>query len=345
MVMQKITPTWALLYRYKAHHVLLWICYFVFWMFVYKDNYKSLLSLFFITSSYFVFCAATFYGTVYFLLPRYLYYRRYVAFFTFFILLLLMCSSGLAVVLYHLFGRYAPEVEIHGSRVFFIALSSIGTIVGILAAAKLVIERVQGEQRARQLEKDHLAGELQYLKAQVNPHFLFNAINSVYFLIRKNPEHAAATLIKLSDLLRYQLYDCTGEKIAIEKEIEYLNNFIALEKIRKGEKVKVTFEQQGNLSGFEIAPFLLIPFFENAFKYVSTVSVHENAIHIVLKRDNDQLVALIDNTTDNIIHQGVGGIGLKNVRRRLELLYPGKHSLEIGDGVGLYSVHLSLTIV
>lgn len=322
----------------------LWIVYFAFWIFIYKDYYKSLISVAAVTGIYFVFTAIAFYVAVYYLLPRFLYNSRYAMFFVLFFLLLLICSSGLATTLYLIFRQYSPEVESNIKGVFSIALVSIGTMVGVLAAIKLVVEKIRSEQVARQLEKEHLASELQYLKAQVNPHFLFNAINSVYFLIRKDPDHAAETLIKLSDLLRYQLYDCADDKIAVEKEIEYLKNFIALEKIRKGEKVKVKFEQEGVLSGFEIAPFLLIPFFENAFKYVSNFSTRENAIGITLKREQDQFSATIVNTTDNVMSNGVGGIGLRNVKRRLELLYPGRHRLEIADEAGRYSVNLSLTI-
>jgi DNA-binding LytR/AlgR family response regulator len=318
--------------------VLLWCLYFVFWILVYRDYYKSVLSVAGVTGIYFVFSATAFYVAVYFLLPRYLYNSRYVLFFLFFVLLLLACASGLATTLYFIFRAYSPEVVSNVKGVFVIALVSIGTMVGVLAAAKLVIEKVRSEQVARRLEKEHLASELQYLKAQVNPHFLFNAINSVYFLIRKNPDHAAETLIRLSDLLRYQLYDCTGDKIAVEKEVEYLKNFIALEKVRKGEKVKVTFEQEGTLSGFGIAPFLLIPFFENAFKYVSNFSTRENTISIVLRREADLFTARIANTTDNVISNGVGGIGLRNVKRRLELLYPGKHQLEIAEDLKIQTI-------
>jgi LytS/YehU family sensor histidine kinase len=216
-------------------------------------------------------------------------------------------------------------------------------MVGLLSGAKLIVEKIRSDRANRIRDKQRLEGELQYLKAQVNPHFLFNAINSVYFLIKKDPDQAAETLIKLSDLLRFQLYDCSGEKIAIEKELEYLHNFIALERIRKGEKLNVRLEQHGNLSGFELSPFMLMPFVENAFKHVSTGG-KENSISIVLERENDKLLARIENTTERTVPQDVGGIGLKNVRRRLELLYPGLHALDIRENDVQYSVYLSLTI-
>jgi LytS/YehU family sensor histidine kinase len=221
---------------------------------------------------------------------------------------------------------------------------SIITMVGLLAGAKLVIEKVRTDRVNRIRDKQRLESELQYLRAQVNPHFLFNAINSVYFLIKKDQNLAAETLIKLSDLLRFQLYDCSDEKIAIEKEIEYLNNFITLEKIRKGEKVAVTFSQAGNLTGFQISPFLLIPFIENAFKHVSNLAYGENRIDIRMQREGAEFIMHVENTAEKVLKHLVGGIGLKNVKRRLELLYPGTHRLTIQEDDKKYSVTLSLQI-
>jgi LytS/YehU family sensor histidine kinase len=221
---------------------------------------------------------------------------------------------------------------------------SIVTMVGLLAGAKLIIEKVRTDRANRVRDQQRLESELQYLKAQVNPHFLFNAINSVYFLIKKDQNLAAETLIKLSDLLRFQLYDCSDEKIAIEKEIEYLNNFIMLEKIRKGEKVRIQVNFDENLSGFYISPFLLIPFVENAFKHVSNLANGQNKIGISMKRDGDKLIATIENTTDKILNKEVGGIGLKNVKRRLELLYPDSHQLSSHEDDEKYCVNLSLLI-
>jgi LytS/YehU family sensor histidine kinase len=237
-----------------------------------------------------------------------------------------------------------PKEYANFSNMMQYSFMSIVTMVGLLAGAKLIIEKVRNDRANRVKDQQRLESELQYLKAQVNPHFLFNAINSVYFLIKKDPNLAAETLIKLSDLLRFQLYDCSDEKIAIEKEIEYLNNFITLEKVRKGEKVKVLVDFQEGLSGFYISPFMLIPFIENAFKHVSTVTNGENKISICLKRKDNDLIASIENTTEKIQKHEVGGIGLKNVKRRLELLYPESHQLSIQEDEEKYCVNLTLRI-
>jgi two-component system LytT family sensor kinase len=334
---------WSRLYAFKVHHIILWLAYFLFWISFYSGYYSSVYPLVVNTSIYFIFTASAFYTTAYFLFPRYLYQNRYGTFSILFILLVILLSAGLAIILFQIYNGYDPA-KANFPAIFQISFMSIAMTVCALSAVKLMSDKIKTDRKNRLMDKQRLESELQYLKAQVNPHFLFNAINSVYFLIKKNPNQAAETLIKLSDLLRFQLYDCSGESIAIEKELEYLNNFIALEKIRKGEKVKVSFETNGNLSGFEIAPFLVIPFLENAFKYISNFNNKENRIGITIAVQNNVFEVSITNTTDNIANTVVGGIGLKNVKRRLELLYPGKHRLAISDNAGEYSVFLSLTI-
>jgi hypothetical protein len=331
---------WKILYRYKAHHVLLWVMYYAFWISLYIDFYdfwKLLLNV----TIYFIFQAVGFYVTAYYLFPRFLYKQKFWTFLMLFSILTLGLALTQGYFMY-VSVDVKNEYTTYSSLTKF-SLLSIVTMVGLLAGAKLIVEKIRSDRANRIRDKQRLEGELQYLKAQVNPHFLFNAINSVYFLIKKNPDQAAETLIKLSDLLRFQLYDCSGEKIAIEKELEYLHNFIALERIRKGEKLNVEVEQHGNLSGFELSPFMLMPFVENAFKHVSTGG-KENGISIILEREGDKLLAKIENTTERKVPDDVGGIGLKNVRRRLELLYPGLHLLDIRETDAQYSVYLSLTI-
>ena len=333
---------WSTLYRFKVHHVLLWTCYFIFWMSYYSSYYSSLFYLFLMVGLHFVFNSIPFYLTGYVLFPRFLYKRRYGLFVFIFLSLLGASALLLSVLLYAILSPIVPEIANNPLYVFLMALLSVGLMSGALTGVKLALDRIRFDKVNQQLEKQRLESELQYLKAQVNPHFLFNAINSVYFLIKKDPDVAAHTLIKLSDLLRFQLYDCSDDKIPIEKETEYLQNFVELEAIRKGEKVKVNFDIADGTNGFTIAPFMLIPFLENAFKHVSTFTDKENFIQIHLSKNRSQFKATLRNTTDNQVRYEVGGIGLKNVRRRLDLLYPNKHTLTIKEEAGIFMVDLTL---
>jgi LytS/YehU family sensor histidine kinase len=319
------------------------LAYFAFWILLYRKLYPSLLDIFVVTSIYFVFNATAFYTTAYFLFPRFLYKQKIIAFLAGLFLLILGLSLILGFILHKIFENVSDQFEADFISMTQFAFMAIATMTGLLAGAKLVIDKMKAGRADRLRDQQRIESELQYLKAQVNPHFLFNAINSIYFLIKKDPEQAAETLIRLSDLLRFSLYDCSEEKIDIGKELEYLKNFITLEQIRKGAKVEVSLDLQDGLSGFSIAPFLLIPFVENAFKHVSR-SNHGNAICIRFKREADRFFAHIENTADNLVKNEIGGIGLRNVKRRLELLYPGKHELQITEPPGKFAIHLSLDI-
>ncbi len=197
----------------------------------------------------------------------------------------------------------------------------------------------------RKIELEKLNTELEYLKAQINPHFLFNSINTIYFLIDKQNKEARETLSRFSDLLRYQLYECNGAEIAIEKEISYLKNYVELQQLRKGEKYEIAFRYSPDLKNFTIPPLLLIPFVENAFKHVSHFIDRKNAIDIDLNRKGDSFYMNISNTKDGIkTSTESSGIGLRNVKRRLELLYPDEYNLVINETPDRFHVSLELKL-
>lgn len=196
----------------------------------------------------------------------------------------------------------------------------------------------------RKMELERLSSELDYLRAQINPHFVFNSINTVYFQIDKKNVTARESLSAFSDLLRYQLYECNGNEIPIEKEILYLQNYIALQRMRKDENYNISFAVGDNLNGFNISPLLLIPFVENAFKHVSH-HAGNNQVRILARRHENNFELSVFNTKESkVIVNGHTGIGLKNARRRLELLYTNRHKLTIDDSADSYEVNLSLKI-
>ena len=182
----------------------------------------------------------------------------------------------------------------------------------------------------RKMEVERLNAELEYLKAQINPHFVFNSINTIYFQIDRNNDLARRSLSDFSEMLRYQLYECNGNEIAIEKEINYIKSYVAMQRMRKDENYNISFSESPGLRGFSICPLLLIPFIENAFKHVSHSSTNE--IRISLGRQGNSFMLSVYNTKEKSTVNGMHtGIGLKNVRRRLDLLYGGRHQLVIRD--------------
>jgi two-component system LytT family sensor kinase len=197
----------------------------------------------------------------------------------------------------------------------------------------------------RKMEVEKLSTELEYLRAQINPHFLFNSINTIYFQIDKQNSAARETLSKFSDMLRYQLYECNADKIDIEKEIKYLDSYVNLQRLRMGENFKIEFDAE-NLNHFSIPPLLLITFVENAFKHVSNFVERTNKISILLSKEENEFKFSVVNTIDvTALGSENGGIGLKNVIRRLELLYGDIYRLDIMKSSETFSVTLELPII
>ena len=201
-------------------------------------------------------------------------------------------------------------------------------------------------ERLRQVEVEKLNTELDYLKSQINPHFLFNSINTIYFQIEKSNIPAREALSTFSDMLRYQLYECNGKEIPVEKEIAYLKNYMTLQKMRKDENYAITFAHDDNVRNFSIAPLLMITFIENAFKHVSNYPDRTNKISVDLKKNNGYFYLEVHNTKDPLHknNPGEGGIGLKNVKRRLDLLYRDKHDLAIRETENDFTVNLKITV-
>ncbi|HXB08989.1 MAG TPA: histidine kinase, partial [Puia sp.] len=216
-----------------------------------------------------------------------------------------------------------------------------------LVSIRLVLEKVWFRQYLDNMEKERIRNELDFLKAQFNPHFLFNSINSIYGHIDRKNGKARNMLLSFSEMLRYQLYECDVDKIVIEKEVQYIRNYVALQQERKEENLEVVVDIQEEVRGFTIAPLLLITFVENAFKYVSSYEHRENKVVISLHRQAEELLFRAYNTRDEgmvRLEMEKGGIGIANARRRLDLQYPGKHRLEITDGGESFEVSLRLNI-
>ena len=187
--------------------------------------------------------------------------------------------------------------------------------------------------------------ELSFLKAQVNPHFLFNTLNAIYSLSLSKSEKTPDAVVQLSGMMRHVLVDSQSEKIALQKELDYINNYISLQKLRIDDAVKLSVDFSGDTSGKEIAPLLLIPFLENAFKY--GVNTEQNSeIDIKIKTDGNIFTMNVVNRKVNtsIRPEERTGVGLENTRNRLNLLYPNRHQLKIEDNFNTFAVTLTINL-
>ncbi|MEI7896731.1 MAG: histidine kinase [bacterium] len=259
----------------------------------------------------------------------------------------------LRVVLEYYFWKYigyshmkSTEPLIVGSSWWFNSIRLV-TIYGIYALLiQLAIGWFETQKLKTELMLEKQSGELALLRSQINPHFLFNTLNNIYSLVYKKSDDAPEAVMKMSSIMRYMLYDATTDNVLLEKEIEYLKSFIELEKLRIRHKDFVEINISGNVEGRTIAPMLLIPFVENAFKHGSR-NVTPPGIRINLELSGQQIQFNVSNfirKNPAATKDQVGGVGLNNIRRRLNLLYPGKHRLEIRTVNEMYIVQLTLWI-
>jgi len=349
------------LFKYKLYHIPFWCVYHYFWFTIAVANpVAAAKSMFFSAYSvkilaYVVFQALAVYFNLYFLMPRFMKKERLTQY-VIYLSLTIIGTSSLINGGYYLSAFFAGcsvkkmfGVD-PGNFMSFYNTSFPSTVASMTLgmSIKLTKNWLQTQHRQQLLEKEKLETELKFLKYQFNPHFLFNSINSIFFLIHKNPGKASASLAKFSELLRYQLYECNDQQISLGKELSYLENFIELEKLRQNNNVHVTFEADEPMPGhLGVAPFILMTFVENAFKHVSKEAEQPNWIAIRLGLKNDQLAFYIANSTSNDPETAVvnyGGIGLKNVKRRLDLIYPDLHKLEIQNTGDRFEVLLQLTL-
>lgn len=335
--------------KYKLHHLLFWLLLGAGWYYFRFQDFSTKTIAFRIILVKVLDLAILVYLTNYVLIPQLLYRKKYVFFGIAYVLLVISLSIVKMFIEGQIMNR--PDlfnfstnlkVRVYDNIIPHFLLVSTG------AAFKIMIDYSRAQRRLGQLAKEKAEAELNFLKSQINPHFLFNSLNSVYFLIDKANPDARNALHKFSEMLRYQLYECNGDKIPVEKEVTYLKDYIDLQKLRVGENAIVEFHSPDTIAGFKIEPLLLIPFVENSFKHISCYSNGQpNLININIQKENGNFYFSIVNTTEGKQSHSLdkqGGIGLANVKRRLELLYPGRHQLSINESAGEFKVSLKLSI-
>ena len=298
---------------------------------------------------YLLFIAGNYYFNVYYVVPVFLYRKKYAAFALLFLAGIVAASLLRVPLATYLSQHYfAPGKPPPGlSQLFFNSLINIFIWTICLVSGKLIVDRIRFQKYIEVIEKEKMKNELDFLKAQFNPHFLFNSINSIYGNINKSNSTAREMLLIFSEMLRYQLYECNTSVISIEKEISYIRNYISLQQIRKPENLSIQLNVSEDVRGITIAPLIFMAFIENSFKYVSNHEDRLNEVQISLARSNNQLFFKTFNTKENVNGREMidpGGIGIANVKRRLELLYPGKHALMIQNNDHSFEVMLNLEV-
>lgn len=229
---------------------------------------------------------------------------------------------------------------------FFFIINCIVIIVS--SAIQIIIDRFGMEEHLHVVENEKISTELAFLRAQINPHFLFNVLNTIYFQINKENKEARSSVEKLSEMLRYQLYECTSDKIDISKELSYIENYVAVQQLRMESGTDLQIELPGDTGSFTIAPLLILPLVENAFKHISNFKdPSRNKLHIsIYTEPNSLFVVNVVNTYNSLdrteqLYRS-SGLGLKNLERRLAILYPGKHSISRNRNESTYETTLKI---
>lgn len=291
------------------------------------------------------------YFHLYFLVPKLLNKRYFVIY---------LLSAGACVTLYsyanHFLLSHLPEAWLPANTTMQTFIERIkpnydileGVIVIILTyALKYTLIAFITQNELLKLQKEKLQLELNALKSQVNPHFLFNTLNNLYSLTLKNSEKSSEVVLKLSDIMRYVLYQSNEYKVPLQKELEFIQNYVALQKIRYTDNYTIDFKINGYVNGQIVAPLLLIDFIENAFKHGLDRRFNDGEVQIAITIDNHDFDFRVKNSKghseDGSINK-TNGIGLNNIKRRLELMYPGNYALNIKDDNENFEVNLKLQL-
>lgn len=281
----------------------------------------------------------------YVLLPQFLYKKKYLLFS---FLLFLTVLTTILIEEYVLEQIYFPDTRGQSFQGFFYVLLDIMPVIAILSGFKFAWDLIRKQREVEVLRASVEKSELNFLKSQINPHFLFNNLNNLYAYALEKSEKTPLIILELSSVLRYMLYDCREEYVSLDTEIQQLQNFVKLNELQIEQRGNVTFlPPEKSAKGYKIAPLILMNFVENAFKHSIGSQVDNIVIRIKLEIQENGLFVFEcentyhSNTNNNNLSEG---IGLNNVKKRLELIYPNSHILKINEQEGWFNVFLSLNL-
>jgi two-component system, LytTR family, sensor kinase len=335
--------------RKWLYHTVFWILYTLFIGTLFYSIYQLSDLRFYLVMLLFFPCEMVLvYCNLYLFMPRLLFARKYLLYAA----VLLFCFIIVASIntLIHRLnvqlgvGYYASGGVFNFSNLFS-RLFELFSLTCVTTCLKLAKDWMLHLQWIQEKEKQYLETELNFLKSQIQPHFFFNTLNNLYSLTLKKSDLAPEVVLKLSDLMSYMLYESNAHQTLLTKEINYLQNYIAVEKLRFGQRLQVQFDTAGSTDHVYIPPMLLILFVENSFKHGAKHIATNINIHLVLKIEGGHLFFSISNPLPvQPLTQNQVGIGLKNVRRRLELLYGTSYTLEMQEDNNTYTVSLKIPV-
>ncbi|MCL3779275.1 histidine kinase [Prolixibacteraceae bacterium JC049] len=325
--------------------IVIWVALFLFVFNIanyFQDAQRAAINAF-----YEVFmCSTTYYLTTMFLFPRF--YKMGKKYIWISMLTISILAIGFTFFDYN-FLPHARKPDGERVPIFFIYLRFFFNLgfVYFVATSISLIEQTQALKASEKiLTEEKLATELKLLKAQINPHFIFNALNNIYSLTYMQSRNAPESVLKLSEMLRYVFYDCSKDRVTLTAELNYIENFTAFQQMKSDFMQNISVETNIQNRSIELAPMLFIPFIENAYKY-SRIEENETAfVHIKITSDEESIHFCIENSAEpgNLPTPG-SGMGIKNVKHRLGIIYPEKHELNLVQEENVFRVNLKLNII
>lgn len=335
-------------------HLLFWVGYVTFFGLLYGSYVDNYYVAFMAELVELPFKMGLVYFSMYYLLPQYLLHKRYLELLVYLLLFMGAIAALMQFVLlpFLIHPFFCPDTCKNDGITLYQFIKNVinlSYLVSISAIIYLLKKWYKQQKAAQDLKQGKLEAELQFLKGQIHPHFLFNTLNSLYSLTLKKADTAPEAVLKLSELMDYMLYDAAAAKVELEKELKYIRNYIALERIRYGDRVEITYTETGSIAGLQIAPMMMLPFVENAFKHGVSTETDDAWVRIDVKVQEGKLFLLVENgkcegSANYNERDMASGIGLKNVNRRLELLYEGQYKLEVEEEPESYAVCLKLEL-
>jgi len=332
----------GLLFRYRIWwHILFWLIWYFFYIITFSSEYLDAREFAQNLGLLPVRMAST-YVLLYWMLPKFLFTKQYLLFSILFVIHAILYGLCINAVLHYGFGLYST------GGISLIRSVVLNYQIPASAVAVYIFKRwYRMQQQNLTLEKEKLETELTFLKSQIHPHFLFNTLNNLYALTIEKSEKAPTVVVQLSSLLGYTLYSGRETTVELREELKQLRDYIELEKLRYGNGLKVSFNTPDQIDGLRIAPLMLLPFVENSFKHGAGIEIESPFIELFVEINDSVLDFRIRNSYDKEADKTVqnkAGIGLKNVKRRLELLYPQKHRLDITKNTDIFEIRLNLDL-
>lgn len=290
----------------------------------------------------------TTYAFLYWIVPRFILKGDYLRAVLSGLMVLILMSVISRVMTYYVVYPYLyqefPNYEMISVRRVLYSLLDIASAVTIAATLSLLRRRLDAQRREEELQREKLQSELNFLRAQTNPHFLFNTLNNIYALARKQSEQTAPVVLQLSQLLRFMLYECSEPHIPISREVKVIQDYIELEQLRYNERLQVSFAEDLDDPATMISPLLILPLVENAFKYGVSETRFDASVNISIQLHQRKLSVHIDNAQAEEGQQDREGLGLTGVQRQLDLIYPDKHQLRIQQKSGRHILDLEIDL-